>query len=181
MRVPGVGGPRQVLEAALVALDAEGLAIKAASPIIDSAPVGPSKRRYANAAAIVTTSLDPPVLLTLLQRIERAFGRRRRGQRWRARPLDLDIVLWSGGAWATPSLTIPHRSFRERGFVLCPAVAIAGDWRDPVTRLTIGQLRVRSLRCAQHWHERSILARANAKHAWGDEHDLGQGRRHDAK
>jgi 2-amino-4-hydroxy-6-hydroxymethyldihydropteridine diphosphokinase len=78
-----------------------------------------------------------------LQSIEARFGRRRRGQRWRARVLDLDIVLWSGGAWASPGLIVPHVAFRERLFVLGPAAKIAGDWRDPVTGLSLRQLLAR--------------------------------------
>uniref|UniRef100_UPI0015771B8A 2-amino-4-hydroxy-6- hydroxymethyldihydropteridine diphosphokinase n=1 Tax=Sphingomonas bacterium TaxID=1895847 RepID=UPI0015771B8A len=69
----------------------------------------------------------------------RAFGRRR-GRRWGARVLDLDIVLWSGGSWRSPGLTIPHPAFRDRRFVLDPMVALAPRWRDPVTGLTIRQL-----------------------------------------
>ncbi len=146
VRVPGIGGPRRVVEAALAALEAEGLSIEVASPIVDSAPIGPSLRRYANAAAIVLTALPPPDSLSVLHRIERAFGRRHRGQRWRSRPLDLDIVLWSGGAWAAPGLVIPHREFRRRAFVLTPATRIARDWRDPVSGLRLLHLHARLTR-----------------------------------
>ena len=138
-----MGGPRRVIEAALAALAIEGLAIEAASPIISSPPLGPSLRRYANAVAIVTGNLAPPVLLALLQSVERAFGRKRRGRRWRARPLDLDIVLWSRGVWRTPTLAIPHPEFRRRDFVLGPASDIAARWRDPETGLGIAHLHAR--------------------------------------
>jgi 2-amino-4-hydroxy-6-hydroxymethyldihydropteridine diphosphokinase len=113
--------------------------------VIDSAPMGPSLRRYANAAAIVSTSLNPPALLSRLLEIEAHFGRIRRGQPWRARTLDLDIILWSGGMWADtiPDLAIPHPALRFRAFVLTPAAMIAPDWRDPVTGLTIRQLQSR--------------------------------------
>lgn len=146
MRVPGIGGPRGVLAAALAALEAEGLAVEVAAPVITSAPVGPSQRRFANGAAVVGTRLAPPEVLRLLQGMERAFGRKRRGQRWRARPLDLDIVLWSGGAWLSPGLLVPHRAFRSRPFVLGPAARIASAWRDPGTGLTLRQLHARLTR-----------------------------------
>lgn len=146
MRVPGLGGPRRVIEAALAALEAEGLILESASRVVGTAPLGPSLRHYANAVAVVATSLDPRVLLSLLQRIERSFGRRRRGLRWRARPLDLDIVLWSGGGWSDASLTIPHPGYRSREFVLAPAAAVAAAWRDPVTGLTLRHLRTRLTR-----------------------------------
>ena len=144
VRHPRHGTPPQVLRAALAALAAEpDIVLAAASPIIASAPLGPSRRRYANAAAIVASTLAPPTLLARLHVIERRFARRRRGLRWGARTLDLDIVLWSEGPWASPGLTVPHPAFRERRFVLVPALAIARTWRDPLTGHTIAHLAAR--------------------------------------
>jgi 2-amino-4-hydroxy-6-hydroxymethyldihydropteridine diphosphokinase len=81
-------------------------------------------------------------MLDLLQSVELHFGRHRRGQRWQARTLDLDIILWSGGMWISddPSLAIPHPAMRVRRFVLAPACAIAPLWRDPFSNRTIRQL-----------------------------------------
>lgn len=124
----------------------ESLAIECVSRIQASAPLGPSRRRYANAAAVLATWLEPEELLAELQRIESRFGRRRGGQRWGARVLDLDIVLWDGGAYAAGGLIVPHCQFRSRDFVLRPSVAIAADWRDPITGLTIRQLFARLTR-----------------------------------
>jgi 2-amino-4-hydroxy-6-hydroxymethyldihydropteridine diphosphokinase len=114
----------------------------AQSRIIESAPLGPSRRRYANAAVLIATALEPGDLLERLHDIERHFGRDRSGQRWRARPLDLDIILWSGGLWesAAPDLAIPHPAFRNRAFVLAPAAEIAPALRDPISGLTLRQL-----------------------------------------
>lgn len=140
------GHPRQILRAALVALAEEGLTVGLSAPVLTTAPLGPSRRRYANGAVVVSAALDPEAMLARLQRIERRFGRRNGGQRWTARVLDLDIVLWSGGGWSSPALTIPHPHFRRRDFVLQPACAIAARWRDPVTGLTLRQLRARLTR-----------------------------------
>ena len=146
---PRHGPPPRALRAALAAMTAAGLTVIAASPIIASAPVGPSRRRYANGAALVESPLSPPALLALLQGIEAAFGRNRRGQRWCARTLDLDIVLWSGGIWRTRTLTIPHPRYRIRDFVLGPAAQIAPGWRDPETGLTLAHQRARLTRRAR--------------------------------
>jgi len=146
MRHPMDGGPRQVLATAIEVLEELGLRFSAISPVVDSAPVGPSLRRYANAVAVIETQNDPEELLDILAATERVFGRRRRGQEWRARVLDLDIVLWNGGIWATEHLVVPHPRFRERAFVLGPAAAIAPQWRDPVTGLTVAQLKARLTR-----------------------------------
>lgn len=137
------GAPDAVLRAALAALRREGVTVEAASRIIASLPLGPSLRRYANAAAIVRTELAPPELLVLLKTVERHFGRRPRGRRWSSRVLDLDILLWDGGAWSSPGLTVPHIALRERSFVLAPARAIAPFWRDPLTGLSVQTLYAR--------------------------------------
>lgn len=112
------------------------------APILRTAPLGPSLRRFANSVAVIETPLAPPELLAALKRIERDFGRRR-GRRWGERVIDLDILLWSGGAWSSPGLTVPHSAFRARAFVLAPLAAVAAGWRDPVSGLTVRQLLAR--------------------------------------
>jgi 2-amino-4-hydroxy-6-hydroxymethyldihydropteridine diphosphokinase len=133
------GAPQHIIEAALTVLD---MPVLARSRVILTHPVGPGKRVYANAAAIIESDLTPDALLCHLKRIEVAFGRRS-CQRWGDRVLDLDIILWSAGIWATPTATIPHARFRERRFVLNPFAEIAPDWRDPVTNRTVRHLKAR--------------------------------------
>ena len=140
MRRASVGAPARIIEASLEMLADTGFAVIARSRIVSSRPVGPSLRSYANAAALVETELAPAQCLASLQAAERQFGRVRRGSRWRGRPLDLDIVLWSGGMWHSRDLVIPHPLFRLRDFVLLPAAEIAPTWRDPVTGMTLRQL-----------------------------------------
>lgn len=137
------GMPADEVRAALAALAASGGAVVMTSPMIATAPLGPARRRFVNAAALVESDDTPPEMLARLKAIEMAFGRRR-GQRWTDRVIDLDIILWSGGAWASDGLTVPHPEFRRRDFVLRPLAAIVPDWRDPVTGLTVRQLAARS-------------------------------------
>lgn len=136
------GSPRNMIEQAIEAIEMPDIDVFAQSCVIESTAIGASRRRYANAVAVIASDLEPPALLQRLQSVETHFGRRRIGQRWRARTLDLDIVLWSGGIWSGehPALAIPHAAMRERSFVLGPATEIAPDWRDPLTGLTIRQL-----------------------------------------
>lgn len=145
-RHPHFGMPREVLHVAAEILDETLGTVIALSPTVQTAPIGPSLRRYANAALVLESHLAPAELLACLQAAEAAFGRERRGQRWRSRVLDLDIVLWSGGTFHEPNLIIPHPLFRERDFVLGPATRIAPDWRDPETGLSLRQLHARLTR-----------------------------------
>jgi len=119
------GRPAEVLGAAV-----DRLRPIAASGILQTDPVGPSSRRFANAAILIETPLAPPELLARLKGIEREFGRRR-GRRWGERVLDLDILLWSGGRWSTRHLTIPHPRLAQRVFALAPLAKIAPNWRIP--------------------------------------------------
>lgn len=139
------GDPRHVLMAALAALESDGIEPVDASPIIASAPLGPSRRRYANAVALVASDLSPPELLARLQEIEAAFGRRI-GQRWSERTLDLDILLWSGGAWSDGALNIPHPEMTTRDFVLGPLRAIVPEWKHPLTAQSVRHLAARLIR-----------------------------------
>jgi 2-amino-4-hydroxy-6-hydroxymethyldihydropteridine diphosphokinase len=141
-----LGSPREVVQAAAELIHETLGKVLALSSVIDSAPVGPSQRRYANAALVLKTKLEPHELLTSLQWLETQLGRKRRGQRWRARVIDLDVVLWTGGVVAEPRLAVPHPLFRQRDFVLRPAAAIAPGWRDPLTGLTLAQLHARLTR-----------------------------------
>ncbi len=130
------GAPADEVRAAIAALDG----VSAVAPIVGSAPLGPSLRRYANSVVLVASSLSPPAMLARLKAIERAFGRRR-GRRWGSRVIDLDIVLWSGGCWHDAHLTVPHVAFRERAFVLGPLAQVAPGCRDPVSGRSVRQLR----------------------------------------
>ncbi len=130
------GSPQDEIRAALAAIGG----VRRVSPIITTAPVGPSIRAFANAAALVDSPLAPPAMLRHLKAIEQDFGRRR-GQRWGARVIDLDIILWSGGRWRSPELAVPHIAYATRSFVLHPLAAIVPDWRDPRDGRTVRQMR----------------------------------------
>lgn len=135
------GAPQAVVRAAREELAALGR-VDAASTIRATPALGPAGRGFANAAVILSTRLMPDDLLTALKDIERRFGRRG-GRRWGPRVLDLDIVLWSEGAWGGPGPVVPHAEFRNRRFVLDPLAEIVPGWRDPVTSLTVRHLHAR--------------------------------------
>jgi 2-amino-4-hydroxy-6-hydroxymethyldihydropteridine diphosphokinase len=131
------GSPAETVRAAAAAIGAERLSRVRLTPAL-----GPAGRGFANAVALVRTDLDPPALLAWLKQVERDFGRRG-GRRWGPRVLDLDIVLWSQGAWAGDGLIVPHPEYRRRRFVLEPLAEVAPTWRDPITGATVRQLLFR--------------------------------------
>ena len=85
---------------------------------------------FVNAAALLETTLDARTLLDQMLQIERDWGRDRAGDgsdRWGARTLDLDLLLYGDAALDEPGLRVPHPHLHERAFALVPLVEIAPD------------------------------------------------------
>ncbi len=120
------GRPPQVVEAAVARLD-QDFSLFDASPIILNPALGVAGRDFANAMALIESTLDPAAMLGALKAIEREFGRRP-GKRWGPRVLDLDIIAWSGGEWRSRGLVVPHPQAAVRHFVIQPLAAIAPYW-----------------------------------------------------
>jgi 2-amino-4-hydroxy-6-hydroxymethyldihydropteridine diphosphokinase len=98
----------------------------ALSSLYHSPPMGPQDQPdYVNAVMAVVTSLAPIDLLHCLQQIENTQGRVRKAERWGARTLDLDLLVYGDQIIDLPDLTVPHRGLAERAFVLYPLHEIA--------------------------------------------------------
>lgn len=96
------------------------------SGLYHSAPMGPQDQPdYVNAVMCVETGLPPIDLLRSLQGIENDQGRVRKGERWGARTLDLDVLLYGDQVIELPDLIVPHTGLSERAFVLYPLYEIA--------------------------------------------------------
>lgn len=102
-------------------------------------PVGPPQPDYINGCVTIQTSLIPLELLHVLQAIETEFGRVRQ-ERWGARTLDLDLLLYETQIVDTPTLQIPHPRMTERAFVLVPLAEIAPNWIEPRSGQSIAVL-----------------------------------------
>ncbi len=103
------------------------------STIIETAPVGPQAQGdYLNAVMCVTTELGARELLTALLKIESTHGRdRATEERWGARTLDLDLLIYSDHIIDEPTLHVPHPRMHERPFVLVPLCEIAPELKIP--------------------------------------------------
>ncbi len=116
-----------------------GITLVNYSSLYRTKPVGPPQPDYLNGCALLKVELYPHQLLETLLEVEQKFGRVR-GERWGARTLDLDLILYDDLILDTPSLKIPHPCMRERAFVLVPLAEIAPNWIEPVSGKTITEL-----------------------------------------
>jgi 2-amino-4-hydroxy-6-hydroxymethyldihydropteridine diphosphokinase len=101
----------------------------------------PPQADYINGCAILSTALTPQALLQFLLDTEIQFGRERR-ERWGARTLDLDLLLYADRILDTPDLILPHPRMCDRAFVLIPLAEIAPDWMHPINGCTISKLAI---------------------------------------
>ena len=135
-----LGDSQATLEGALAALqEAPGIEVVSRSRWYRSAPVGPAQPDYLNGCALLEVNLSPEAVLEQLHATEHRYGRVRL-ERWGARTLDLDLILYGTQQRESDKLLLPHPRFRERAFVLLPLAEIAPHWIDPLTGRTVADL-----------------------------------------
>lgn len=118
-----------------------GTRVTAVSDFYETEPVGgvPQENFY-NAAVRLNTSLAPLELLDHLKRLETEVFKRVPSERWGARSMDLDILLYGDRIVESERLTIPHPHLAERRFALKPLADIAPDLVHPALGKTITEL-----------------------------------------
>ncbi|MDD1636815.1 MAG: 2-amino-4-hydroxy-6-hydroxymethyldihydropteridine diphosphokinase, partial [Methylococcaceae bacterium] len=85
----------QIKSARIAIASLAGVQELAFSSLYHSLPMGPQDQPdYVNAVMGVATDLLPMELLRSLQHIENEHGRVRKAERWGARTLDLDILIY---------------------------------------------------------------------------------------
>ena len=96
------------------------------SGLYRTAPFGPVPQQpFVNAVVGVITQATPMQVLQRLLEIERVLGRRRDGERWGPRLIDLDLLVQGDSRLQIEELTLPHPGIPERDFVLYPLLDVA--------------------------------------------------------
>ena len=111
------------------------------SPLHETSPLGGAAGQapYLNAAVSFDTSLTAEQLHATMRHIEDALGRKR-GQRWAARTIDLDLLLYGTAVIDTASLVVPHPRMAFRRFVLEPAAEVAPEMIHPAIGWSVARL-----------------------------------------
>ena len=136
-----MGSPLANCQEALTRLeDHAGISVIGQSSFYETEPIGILEQNwFINAAAQVSTGLEPVSLLEALLEIEIAMGRIRT-EKWGPRIIDLDLLLYEDEVIQTPRLEIPHPEMNGRRFVLAPLNELAPDQVHPLAGKTIQQL-----------------------------------------
>lgn len=106
-----------------------GFEVVAVSPIYRTAAIGPAGQPdFLNAAALVETELDPGGLREIMRSIEAEMGRRRTGEPFAPRVIDLDVVLFEGFSGEIDGTLIPDPTIAEHAHLAVPAADVAPSW-----------------------------------------------------
>ena len=120
----------------------ENINIVATSSFYESEPWKmDSANWFVNAVVQITTTLNPEELLKECQRIECQLGRPadRTGE-YSDRTIDIDIIFYDSLVMNNDVLTIPHKYFHKRAFMLVPMLEIAEDFVHPFFGKTVENL-----------------------------------------
>jgi 2-amino-4-hydroxy-6-hydroxymethyldihydropteridine diphosphokinase len=110
------------------------------SSIYKTAPWGVTDQPdFLNQVVSIETALRPEDILDLIQVIEKQLGRIR-SNKWQARLIDIDILLYDQETINTINLVVPHPRIESRRFVLEPLNEIAREMVHPVLQKNINQL-----------------------------------------
>jgi len=73
---------------------------------------------FLNMAVEIECDYRPEELLNILKKIESLMGRKKTGDRWGPRIIDIDILFYNQQIIKEKNLTIPHKEFYNRPFAI---------------------------------------------------------------
>lgn len=136
-----IGDRLHYLRSALILVEAlPGIAVRKVSAVYETEPVGKKDQGYfLNAVVEAETALSALELADKLKGLEKQLGRTK-SERWGPREIDIDLLYVGGRIIEEDTLIVPHPEISNRKFVLIPMNELAGDFVDPVRKLSVHDL-----------------------------------------
>ncbi|HON83210.1 MAG TPA: 2-amino-4-hydroxy-6-hydroxymethyldihydropteridine diphosphokinase [Caldisericia bacterium] len=115
--------------------------VKDVSSLYETEPWGNIKNQdnFYNIILKCETNFEPEIFIKFLKEIEKKIGRVE-GMKWGPREIDIDIILYEDRIINRSDLTIPHKYFEERGFVVIPLYEIDKIIVNPLNRNKISEI-----------------------------------------
>lgn len=108
------------------------------SSVYKTASWGFKSDDFLNVCIEVSTNLTPEKLLKTVLEIETAMGRKRGvAEKYEARIIDIDVLLFDDEIIFYENLKVPHPSMLDRKFVMVPLTEIAPNMKHPIAKKTI--------------------------------------------
>jgi 2-amino-4-hydroxy-6-hydroxymethyldihydropteridine diphosphokinase len=110
------------------------------SSIYESEPVGFTGDAFYNLVVGFDSDLEVKAVAKQLRQIELDNGRARDSQKFSARTLDLDLILYGNLIFNDGRLQIPRDEIEHYAFVLEPLAEIAPTLKHPISHLSYAEL-----------------------------------------
>lgn len=136
-----LGNAAENLEKAIFHLKKRAGEISGFSSVYKTAPWGfEHENFFLNQVLKVNTALSPEDLIGCILSIENEIGRKRNGNGYEGRIIDIDILFYNDLCQHTENLVIPHPLLHKRRFTLMPLNEIAPFLIHPVFKKTSNEL-----------------------------------------
>ena len=111
--------------------------------MIETRPLGDKAQgNYINTVAKIETTLTAEQLYGQMMIIENSLGRTR-DEKWAARTIDLDLLLYGSEIIDRPGLTVPHSQMHLRSFVLRGVCELDAELCHPILKRSMQELASR--------------------------------------
>jgi 2-amino-4-hydroxy-6-hydroxymethyldihydropteridine diphosphokinase len=107
------------------------------SPVYRGAAVGFDGDDFLNLVVAFRCDDSPEAIHEQIEIVHDLSGRKRGGEKFADRPLDIDLLLYDDRVLEHPRFTIPRADVLEYGFVLRPLADMAPALRHPQTGKTM--------------------------------------------
>ncbi len=134
------GDRNDFLQKALQLISEKIGTINIKSNIYETEPWGiKEQENFLNMAIEVKSTKSPEDVIQSIKSIESSLGSSK-SVKWGPRNIDIDVLYCDDLIIESSEITIPHPHIQDRNFVLIPLLEIAGDFTDPVHKMTIDEL-----------------------------------------
>lgn len=110
------------------------------SPVYKTKAVGFDGDDFYNLVARFYTQSSPFEVERQLKAIEHANGRQRNQDKFSARTLDIDLLLYDDEIIQSDNISVPRDEIEKYAFVLSPLADLAPDLIHPQTQKTIAEM-----------------------------------------
>ncbi|MCA0428752.1 MAG: 2-amino-4-hydroxy-6-hydroxymethyldihydropteridine diphosphokinase [Bacteroidetes bacterium] len=135
-----LGDARAQLDLAIHLLELKGIAVLHKSSVYKTAAWGKQDQpEFLNQVLLCASECSAEQVLEMCLKTEQAMGRIRT-EKWEARIIDIDILLFNDQVIQLPNLQIPHPFLPQRRFSLVPLAELIPDFQHPILKKSIHQL-----------------------------------------
>lgn len=135
-----LGDARTQLDQAIHLLELNGVAVLKKSSIYKTAAWGKQDQpEFLNQVLLCASECSAEQVLEICLNTEQAMGRIRT-EKWEARIIDIDILLFDDQVIQLPNLKVPHPFLPQRRFSLVPLAELIPNFQHPILKQPIQQL-----------------------------------------